>query len=66
MKTAEKTLQFGPSKCKSMLVGKPTKFALNSDLHVDNWKVSYEENKETGELDLIETFETDKISIIYL
>ena len=57
VKTAEKTLQFGPSKCKSMLVGKPSKFVLNSDLHVDSWKVNYQDNFETGDLDLVETFE---------
>ena len=57
IKTAEKTLQFGPSKCKSMFVGKSANNFLNSDLHVDSWKVSYEDNIETGDLDLIETFE---------
>ena len=34
VKTAEKTLQFGPTKCKSMLVGKGHQL-LDSDLHVD-------------------------------
>ena len=57
IKTAEKTLQFGPSKCKSMFVGKSSNVLLNSDLHVDSWKVSYEDNIETGDLDLIETYE---------
>ena len=57
VKTAEKSLQFGPTKCKSMLVGKPSQFVLNSDLHVDSWKVSYQDNIQTGELDLIETFD---------
>ena len=56
VKTAEKTLQFGPSKCKSMLIGKPSKFALNPDLHVDSWTVSYQDNLETGDLDLIESY----------
>ena len=44
IKTAEKTLQFGPTKCKSMLVGKDTGNTLNSSLVVDNWKVEYKEN----------------------
>ena len=55
IKTAEKTLQFGPSKCKYML-GKPSKKILNSELCVD-WTVHYEDNLETGELELIETFD---------
>ena len=56
VKTAEKTLQFGPNKCKTMLVGKPSNHVLDSDLHVDSWSVSYHDNVETGDLDLIETF----------
>ena len=35
VKTAEKTLQFGPNKCKTMFVGKSSKLVLDSDLHVD-------------------------------
>ena len=56
VKTAEKTLQFGPNKCKTMLVGKPSNHVLDSDLQVDSWSVSYHDNVETGDLDLIETF----------
>ena len=41
MKTAEKSLQFGPSKCKSMLVGKDLSTVINSSLMVDNWSVQY-------------------------
>ena len=44
IKTAEKTLQFGASKCKSMLVGKSAQNTINSDLLVDKWTVKYEEN----------------------
>ena len=32
IKTAEKSLQFGSTKCKSMLIGKNKKNVLNSDL----------------------------------
>ena len=39
-----------------MLVGKPSKLVLESDLHVDSWSVSYQDNEETGDIDLIETF----------
>ena len=56
VKTAEKGLRFGPSKCKSMLIGKETN-AINSDLHVDYWKSEHELNLDTGEADLKETFE---------
>ena len=41
VKTAEKTLQFGPTKCKSMLVGKNTENIINTDLLVDSWTVGY-------------------------
>ena len=56
VKSAEKTLQFGISKCKSMLVGKDTKNVLNSELSVDKWDVKYEDDKETGEVKLVETY----------
>ena len=39
VKTAEKTLQFGPSKCKSMLIGKQLEDIHNSDIQVDSWRV---------------------------
>ena len=57
MKTAEKTLQFGPKKCKIMQVGKPSNYVLESDLHVDSWTTSYQDNVKTGDLDLIETYD---------
>ena len=56
VKTAEKGLRFGPSKCKSMLIGKESA-AINSDLQVDYWKVDHELNLVTGVADLKETFE---------
>ena len=36
-KTGEKALQFGPTKCKSKLVGKNTIKVINSKLMVDKW-----------------------------
>ena len=51
MKTAEKSLRFGPTKCKTMLVGKNKGNVLNSVLLVDSWERKYVENKETGELE---------------
>ena len=56
IKTAEKTLQFGASKCKSMLVGKSAQNTINSDLLVDKWTVKYEENVLTGEGELVEIY----------
>ena len=53
MKTAEKTLQFGAPKCKSMLVGKNTDAVVNSAMLVDNWQVEY---SQTGEEDIIESY----------
>jgi hypothetical protein len=56
LKTAEKTLQFGVSKCKSMLICKDGVSDVNNDLFVDNWEISYKENPNTGETDLVENF----------
>ena len=55
IKTAEKSLQFGPTKCKWMVIGKDKKNVLTSDLVVDSWSVEYEDNLNTGDYDLIET-----------
>ena len=54
--SADKGLQFGPTKCKSMLIGKETEHVLNSDLLVDSWIVKHELNLETGEGELIEKY----------
>ena len=56
IKTAEKTLQFGPTKCKSMLIGKNTENVMNTELMVDNWAVEYKENTMTVEDDIIENY----------
>ena len=57
VKTAEKRLQFGVSKCKTMLVSKNTKAELsNGTLTVDNWCVKYKHNDETGENTLNEKY----------
>ena len=42
VKTAEKRLQFGTKKCKSMLVGKNTENIIKTELLVDNWTISYD------------------------
>ena len=57
VKTAEKTLQFGVKKCKSMLIGENTEKFINNDIQVDNWVSSYKEDKSTGESNLVEKYE---------
>ena len=56
VKTAEKGLQFGAKKCKTMLIGKNLETALNSPLCVDNWTVEHRENPATGDTELVETY----------
>ena len=50
VKTCEKALQFGPTKCKSMLVGKNTKNVINSKLMVDKWTENYQYVNSTQDL----------------
>ena len=57
VRTAEKTLQFGPSKCKYMIVGKCAKFTKQENLQVDHWITKHTTNKVTGEQDLEESYE---------
>ena len=56
IKTAEKGLQFGAKKCKSMMIGKNSKNVLNSELSVDTWSIEHKENRETGNTELVETY----------
>ena len=55
LKSAEKGLQFGLTKCKTIFVGKQNEMFLDNDLYVDKWKVEIEDNIETNEEELIET-----------
>ena len=57
IKTAEKTLQFGPKKCKFMIVGKCDSALKSQSLQVDHWTSKHVVNNTTGEQDLIETYE---------
>ena len=41
VKTAEKRLQFGVTKCKSMFIGKDSKDIINNPLFVDKWNVEH-------------------------
>ena len=59
IKSAEKRLQFGDSKCKSMIIGKKCDQIKNNDILVNKWNVSYVDNLEDGDVknDIIETFD---------
>ena len=57
VKTAEKRLQYGVNKCKSMLVGKNQVGVINSPLTVDKWSVSHVDNITTGESNLVEIYD---------
>ena len=56
VKTAEKRLQFGEKKCKSMLISNKNE-VLNSPLMVDKWAVKHVENPASGNSDLVVTYE---------
>ena len=56
IQTADKGLQFGVDKCKSMLVGKDLENTLYSDLTVDKWNVTHKDDPETGVNELVETY----------
>ena len=57
IKTAEKSLQFGPAKCKYMVIEKCKSISKPQNLNVDNWNTKHVENKTTGGHDLVETYE---------
>ena len=45
-KTAEKKLQFGPDKCKVILVGKTQENFHKNKLYVDYWDIKYDEEEK--------------------
>ena len=57
VKTAEKGLQFGVTKCKSMLIAKDKEHILNSDLTVDKWKTVHKDKSEAGEDTILDIYE---------
>ena len=57
LKSAEKTLQFGSNKCKVMIVGKNKNNVRSNPIYVDNWTKSYNQNQQTGEIELEEKYE---------
>ena len=54
-RTAEKTLQFGAKKCKSMLVGRNVESIHKSKLSVDQWEVKREDDS-SGETHTVESY----------
>ena len=54
VKSAEKGLQFGVKKCKSMIVGRKQENFINNKLFVDGWEEDYVESIETGEFNLVD------------
>ena len=56
VKKAEKRLQFGETKCKSMLISKNSDNVLDSNLMVDKWDVQHVDNPVTGDTDIQETY----------
>ena len=57
VKTAEKGLQFGVRKCKTMLIGKDTSDAIVGDLTVDKWKVTHEDVPGESTDEIVEIYE---------
>ena len=57
VKTAEKRLQFGVSKCKSMVVGKNLSNQIITKLSVDKWNVTHVKHNQSGNSYLTETYD---------
>ena len=55
LKSAEKGLQFGTSKCKAMIIGNKVDNVINSRIYVDGWKEEYIENDD-GKTELSEKY----------
>ena len=51
IKSAEKGLQFGTNKCKSMIIGRKTENFINNSLYVDGWEEEYIINNENHEIE---------------
>ena len=55
VKTSEKGLQYGISKCKSMIIGSSDN-CIDSDLLIDSWEQNYVENVNTCKTEIVENF----------
>ena len=56
IKSAEKRLQFGENKCKSMIIGKKSEQIMNNSILVDKWKLNYLEDSKDGN-EIVERFD---------
>ena len=56
IKSAEKRLQFGENKCKSMIIGKKSEQIVNNSILVDKWKLNYLEDSKDGN-EIVERFD---------
>ena len=56
LKSAEKGLQFGTSKCKTMIIGKKVDIVRNNTIYVDGWKKDYIENEANSEIEMKEKY----------
>ena len=59
VKSAEKTLQFGPDKCKRMHVGKEQNKIICRENQVSEWKVEHRKDNVSGEMKLVENMNGD-------
>ena len=59
VKTAEKTLQFGPDKCKRMHVGKEWNKIICRKTQVSEWKVELRKDNISGKMKLVENMNGD-------
>ena len=60
-KTSSKKLQFGPTKCKKMHIGKSRENFKCQPLFVENWEENEVEDTETGEIKIEDTCDGDEI-----
>ena len=56
LKSAEKGLQFGTNKCKTMIIGRKTENVKNNSIYVDGWDEEYVGNAESSEIELKEKY----------
>ena len=57
VKTSEKTLQFGASKCQYMVVGRNPENITQNKLQVDQWKKEYKKNNSAEGYEMVEYFD---------
>ena len=67
VKTADKDLQFGADKCKTMTVSKRKPYSFQTPaLSVDAWETKHKENGDTEEIFMGEKYIKEESSLMYL